>query len=417
LKLELSKQYLTQSKQLFPGGNTFSKTSFFDQGVTPFALSHGKGSQVWDVDGNRYTDFMLGLGCVNLGYCFEDVDNAITEQLQKGLSFSLPHPLETQVAQKLVTLIPCAEMVRFAKNGSDVLSAAVKLARYITRKDHVVSCGYHGWHDWCIANTSRPGGVPDATRGLTHRFVYNDIDSLEQTIQKLDNQVACVVMDVVARYYPEPGFLERVRELTEKHGIILIFDEIITGFRIHSGGAQAFFNVTPDLACFGKALANGMPISALVGKSQYMCQFDDLFFSLTFAGETLSLSAANAVLNLYRRIDVPEDLYEKGSHLWKGLTELLKKHNLNCLFELQGMPSRIILGVKSSLDSNFFTENEDRIHQLFFLMTQRLAELGILFSVSMFISYSHTYKDLDLFLSCFDEMCTSLEAEINHCLS
>ncbi len=159
-------------------------------------------------------------------------------------------------------------MVRFGKNGSDVLTAAVKLARYITQKDHVIYCGYHGWHDWCIANSSRPGGIPESIRKLSHRFTFNDIDSIYNLIKKLDGEVSCIVMDLVSRYYPKDNFLEEVRELTKKNNIILVFDEIITGFRIHKGGAQSYFNVTPDLACFGKSLANGMPISALLGKEE-----------------------------------------------------------------------------------------------------------------------------------------------------
>lgn len=413
MKYDQSKELLQLSKKYIPGGSTFNKTSYFDQGLTPYSLSRGKGAKVWDVDGNSYTDYILGLGCINLGYCIEEIDSAIEGQLKNGISFSLLHPLELQVTEKLIKMIPCAEMARFGKNGSDVLTAAVKLARYITKKDHVVFCGYHGWHDWCIAKTSRPGGIPGSVRQYSHKFIYNDIDSLKKLIKELDGQISCVVMDVVARYYPKPGFLEEVRKLTAKNNIILIFDEIVTGFRIHRGGAQAFFNVTPDLACFGKALANGMPISALVGKAKYMRKFDEIFFSLTFAGETLSLAAANAVLDIYKKTDVPKDLFKKGVYVRDRLEKLLNKHDLNKIFDIQGMPSRLILGFKNNVDSDFLKKKEGNQAELASLMIQQLAKKGILFNSSIFMSYSHSYQDLDYLLRCFDELFPMLAEKLD----
>lgn len=412
MDIKRSKELLKLCRKFIPGGNTFNKTNYFDQGMTPFSLSRGKGVKVWDVDGNPYTDYILGLGSVTLGYCFKEVDRIIAQQLKNGITFSLLHPLELEVARKLVDMIPCAEMVRFGKNGSDVLSAAVRLARYITKKDHVVFCGYHGWHDWCIAKTSRPGGIPDSIQKLSHRFEFNNAGSLHRLIKELDGEIACVVMDVVARYYPEPGFLEEVRELTKRHNIILIFDEIITGFRIHKGGGQAFFNVTPDLACFGKAMANGMPVSSLVGKSKYMRKFDDIFFSLTFAGETLSLAAANAVLDFYNRVDVSGDLHTKGAFFREALQNILAKHGLNDSLEIQGMAPRPILGFKDDRNSTSFIKKKGGLNKLIFLMIQKMAEKGILFNMSIFISYSHTYEDIKYFLKCFDELCPIIKQEI-----
>lgn len=413
MNIKRSRELLKQSSRLIPGGNTFNKTSYFDQGLTPFSLERGKGVKVWDVDGNCYTDYILGLGSVTLGYCFDEVDRMVARQMKSGITFSLLHPLELRVARKLVDMIPCAEMVRFGKNGSDVLSAAVRLARYVTGNDHVIFCGYHGWHDWCIARTSRPGGIPEASRRLSHKFIFNDIDSLRGTLKRLDGRVSCVVMDTVARYYPKPGFLESVRELTRKQGIILIFDEIVTGFRIHRGGAQAFFNVTPDLACFGKAMANGMPLSALVGKARYMKKFDDIFFSLTFAGETLSLAAADAVLDIYDRIDVPDELRRKGISLKEGLSRILAGHGLDEFFEIQGMPSRIVLGFKNKLDSTSFIKKKGDQDSLVSLMIHEMAKRGILFNMSIFISYSHSEKDIKYFMRCFDEVCSIVQKEIS----
>jgi glutamate-1-semialdehyde aminotransferase len=414
MNIKRSKRFLELSKRLIPGGNTFNKTSYFDQGMTPFALECGKGARVWDVDGNCYTDYILGLGSVTLGYRFNEMDRRISMQMKKGITFSLLHPLELQVAQKLTKMIPCAEMVRFGKNGSDVLSAAVRLSRYITGKNHIAFCGYHGWHDWCIAKTSRPGGIPKAIQRLSHKFVFNDMDSLSRLVKDLDFQVGCVVMDTVARYYPRPGFLEDVREFTRRHGIILIFDEIVTGFRIHKGGAQAFFNVIPDLACFGKALANGMPVSALVGKEKYMSRLDDLFFSLTFAGETLSLSAADAVLDIYGRIDVPADLHKKGVFLRGGLEAILAMHGLDEIFEMQGMPCRLVLGFKNKLDSTSFIKKKEDSDYLTAVLIREMAMRGILFNMAIFISYSHHMEDIKYFLRCFDEVCAIVKKEIGN---
>ena len=389
MKLKQSKKLLQRSKKVIPGGNTFSKTELFGQGITPFALTHGKGSVVYDVDNNAYTDYILGLGCINLGYSFKPVDDAIKKQLDSGISFSLAHPLELTVAEKIIEMIPSAEMVRFGKNGSDVLSAAVKLARYITKKDHIISCGYHGWHDWVIANTSKPGGIPKNIARLSHKFEFNNINSLQKIINILDGDVSCVVMDLVSRYYPKPGFLEEVREITEKNNIVLIFDEIVTGFRMHNGGAQAYFNVIPDLSCFGKAIANGMPISALVGKKKYMGKLDEIFFTLTFAGETLSLAAANATLDFYLKNDVSKNIFKKGKILKDGMEKIIFEYELDDKICIEGMESRPILGFKNNVKNQSELTN---------YIVKYLCENNILSNISFFVNYSHTVKDIKVLI-------------------
>jgi len=395
-----------------PGGNTFNKTTFFDQGKTPFALSSGKGAKVWDVDGNEYTDYIIGLGSVVLGYCFDETDQAIIEQLARGITFPLSNPLEQEVAKKLIDMIPCAEMVRYGKNGSDVLTAAVRLSRHISGKDHVVFGGYHGWHDWCIARTSKTGGIPKTVQDYSHKFIFNDIDSLEQLIKELDGNVACVVMDIVARYYPEPGFLEDVRALTKKHNIILVFDEIITGFRIHKGGAQAYFNVIPDLACFGKAMGNGMPISAIVGKAEYMSRFEEIFYALNFASESLSLAATSAVLDFYNENDVTKKLADNGSYVKDGLQEILERNNLDHIFAIQGMLPRPIIGFKNNVDSDFLKKKEGSINDLVELIIEKFSEKNILCNLSVFMSFSHTREQLSYFLNSFDEICDVINKKI-----
>ena len=258
-----SEALLARAEQVIPlGSQTFSKSRIaYPHGVSPFFIERGQGCQVWDVDGNQYLDFVSSLLCVTLGYADADVNSAVSRQLADGVIFSLPHKLETEVAEQLVELIPCAEQVRFGKNGSDATAAAIRLARAVTGREHVAVCGYHGWQDWYIGSTTRDLGVPAAVKALTHSFSYNNLASLEALFSQYP--LAAVILEPMNLNWPEPGFLEGIRALCDRHGAVLIFDEIITGFRFAIGGAQQLFGVTPDLACFGKGMANGLPISAL----------------------------------------------------------------------------------------------------------------------------------------------------------
>ena len=317
MKISKSNNYLSEYKKYIPGSKIFNNFDPFEQKQTPFCFTRGKSSYVWDLDGNKYLDFNMSLGSIILGYSNNEVNISAKKQLKKGITFSLMHNLEIDVAKKLINMIPSAEMVRFGKNGSDVLAAAVRLARYVTKKDKVLSCGWHGIHDWSLANTSRNGGIPKQIKNLSIKFKFNDINNLSNLIKKNKDQVSCIVMDLCAKYYPDKNYLEQVRELADKNKIILIFDEIITGFRMAPGGAQSYFNVKPDLSCFGKGIANGFPLSALVGKEKYLRKASDLFYSLTFAGEAVSLAAANASLEIYKNKNLSIDLENKGNYLKK----------------------------------------------------------------------------------------------------
>ena len=265
-----SEDLLERALKTIPlGSQTFSKSKTqYPMGVSPFFIQRGKGSRVWDVDGNEYIDFVNSLAAITLGHCDPDVDAAVRAQLEEGVIFSLPHPLEMQVAELIVKLVPCAEKVRFGKNGSDATAGAIRLARAFTNRDHVAVCGYHGWQDWYIGSTSRDLGVPKAVKDLTHRFEYNNIKSLAKIFQ--EQELACVIIEPMNIEYPIDGFLEKVKELAHKNNALLIFDETITGFRYSLGGAQEFFNVVPDIATFGKGMANGHPLSAVVGSNEVM---------------------------------------------------------------------------------------------------------------------------------------------------
>src|SRR4030067_1193023 len=306
-----SEKLLERALKTIPlGSQTFSKSKTqYPRGVSPCFIARGKGSHVWDVDGNEYIDFVNSLAAVTLGYNDTEVTAAVRAQLEDGIIFSLPHPIEMQVAEKIVEMVPCAEMVRFGKNGPRATSGAVRLSRAYTGRDHVAVCGYHGWQDWYIGSTARNKGVPKATRDLTHTFTYNDIESLNKIFKEFPGQVAAVIMEPMNTTEPRDGFLGKVKELTHKNGAVFIFDETITGFRYANGGAQEYFGVTPDLATFGKGIANGYPLSVLAGRKDIMTLMEEVFFSFTFGGETLSLAASLATMSKLQKEPVLETIW------------------------------------------------------------------------------------------------------------
>ncbi len=255
---------LDRAERVIPlGAQTFSKSKIqLPPGAAPLFVTHGDGGRVFDVDGNEYVDLISALMPNVLGYRDPDVDLAIRRQLTRGISFSLPTELESQLAERLVAHVPCAEMVRFGKNGTDATSAAIRLARAATRRDRIMLCGYHGWQDWYIGATSRNLGVPAAVSALSHPVPYGDIAAVEALFAKYPASFAALIVEPAGATEPAPGYLQELKDLVHRHGAILIFDEIITGFRWSIGGAQSYYGVAPDLACFGKAMGNGMPISA-----------------------------------------------------------------------------------------------------------------------------------------------------------
>jgi glutamate-1-semialdehyde 2,1-aminomutase len=302
------------------GSQTFSKSrTQYPLGVSPFFASKGSGSYLWDVDGNKYVDLVASLAAVTLGYGDPEINKAVKRQLKKGVSLSLSSKLETVVAEKIIDLVPSAEMVRFAKNGSDATSAAVRIARYFTGRNHIISIGYHGWHDWYIGSTTRSMGVPSAVQALTLTARYNDLSHVENLFEEVKGDVAAVILEPMNSVDPTPGYLESLRNFCSSNNILLIFDEVITGFRFARGGAQELFGITPDLSCFGKGIANGFPISVVAGRKEIMEGFKEVFFSGTFGGELLSLTAANVVLDKVRENRVIPELYRVGRVIQEGL--------------------------------------------------------------------------------------------------
>lgn len=379
---------LERAERLIPlGTQTFSKSKIqFPAGRSPLFLTHGKGSRVWDVDGNEYVDLMCGLLPVVLGYCDHDVDQAIKDQLERGIIFSLATELEIEVAERLVELIPCAEMVRFGKNGSDATTGAVRLARAVTGRDRIAAGGYHGWHDWYIGATTRNKGVPNTVGELTHRFPYGNIDALHRLFKQYPGEFAAVIMEPMSATEPQEGYLQEIADLVRAHGALFILDEIITGFRFALGGAQELFGVTPDLACFGKSMANGMPISALVGKAEYMRHLEELFFSFTFGGEALSLAAAKAVIDKMRSEPVIEKLWVTGQKLSNSVEKIVMQHGLSDIMQLKGKPPWRI--VQFSPHKN---ADEHEIKTYFMIA---MHQEGILLNTSHNICYALDMQDV-----------------------
>jgi glutamate-1-semialdehyde 2,1-aminomutase len=402
-KFNKSHQLFKKANKVIPlASQTFSKSYLqYVKSVAPLFVTHARGSKVWDVDGNEYIDFINGLLPVILGHQYPAVDNAIKKQLKNGITLSLPSPLENELAELLIKHIPCAEMVRFGKNGSDVTSGAIRLARAVTNRDHVAVCGYHGWHDWYIGSTTRHLGVPRSTRKMTHKFEYNNIESLEKIFKANKGKIAAVIMEPMNYLEPEKGFLNKIKALAHKHGALLIFDEIITGFRYNSGGAQKLFGVTPDLATFGKSMANGMPIAALVGKRKYMKKVEDIFYSFTMGGETLSIAAAIATIKEIEKKKVISNIWKKGRYLIKETNKLIKKHKLEDVINIKGKPCWSLMftypyGKYSDLEIKSYLQQE-------------LLQKGFLWYGQHNMSFSHTKQDVDKLLRAYDKVFRNLK--------
>ncbi|NLW92064.1 MAG: aminotransferase class III-fold pyridoxal phosphate-dependent enzyme [Syntrophomonadaceae bacterium] len=379
------------------GTQTFSKSKTqYPYGVSPYYMERGQGSHVWDIDGNEYIDFINGLDCISLGYNDPDVNAAVAEQLQNGHIFSLPHLLEVEVAEKIIAMVPCAEMVRFGKNGSDATAGAIRLARAYTGRDHVAVCGYHGWQDWYIGSTARNLGVPQATRDLTHSFVYNNTSSLQDLFNQWPDQIAAVIMEPMNVEVPAEGFLQKVKDLAHKNGTLFVFDETVTGFRFAKGGAQEYFGVVPDLATFGKGLSNGFPLSAVTGKAEIMKLMEEIFFSFTFGGETLSLAAARATLDKLEREPVIETLRQQGDKVIKGVKVLLNKYELNSIMSISGHPSWSFLAFR---DSGNYSQWDLKT-----LFMQEVLARGIITLGTHNMSYCHSDADIEKLLQCYDEV-------------
>jgi glutamate-1-semialdehyde aminotransferase len=390
-RIDASNALWERSLGLIPAGTqTLAKgPGQYVDGVAPKYLSRGKGAHVWDVDGNEYVDLNMAIGPLSLGYAYPAVDDAIARQLKSGITFSQMHPLEVEVAELVRDVVPGAEMVRYSKTGCDVTTAAVRLARAFTGKSRVACCGYHGWHDWYIAVTDRAAGIPDAVRDLTFTFAYNDLDSAEQAV---DDDTACVILEPTVFEAPKPGFLEGLRRLCTRKGALLVFDEMWTGFRVAVGGAQQAFGVTADLACFSKAIANGMPLSVLTGRRDVMRMLDkDVFFFTTFGGEALSLAAAKATITELRDKDVPAQLARQGKRLREGYNAIARELGLDYTSAI-GQDCRSLVTFDAKAGNPLEMKS---------LVQQEMIRAGVLWGGFHNMSFSHGDADVDHVLAAY----------------
>lgn len=365
------------------------------KGVSPIYIERGKDAHVWDVDGNEYIDYDMGLGPILLGYQYDTVDKAVMNQLKKGMGFSLVAPIEVEYAKLCIENIPCAEKVRFLKTGSSATEGAIRIARAYTGRKHIIRGEYHGWHEWTTAGeTVRQGGILNEVRQYIHKFDYNDLTKLEELFENYKGEVAAVITEPVILDEPKNDFLNKAKKLCHDNGALLIFDEVVDGFRFSIGGAQKYFGVTPDLATFGKAAANGMPLSIVAGKKEIMDAVDkQIFISTTFGGETLSLAAGIAVMKELKNKNVTERIWNLGKKIKCETNKLAKDIGVN--IELKGYPCRM---------SFEYADNKGKKDWLYnSIFMQECVKRGVLLGWSIFPCYTHTDKDIDFTLNVFED--------------
>lgn len=349
-----SQELTVRLERVVPGGaHTYAKgADQYPEGMAPI-LERGMGSHVWDVDGHRYVELGSGLRSVALGHRHPAVDEAVRRALDLGANFTRPCRLELEAAETLVSAIPSAEMVKFAKNGSDATTAAVRLARAVTGRDQVVICRdqpFFSTDDWFIGTTPMSAGIPEATRELTRGFAYNDLAGLERVIDDAGGRIACVILEGRSgAQQPNPGFLSGVRRLCDEHGSLMVLDEMINGFRLAVAGAQELYDVEPDLSTFGKALGNGFAVSALVGRREYMELGGSghgrervFLLSTTHGAETHALAAATAVVETYQREDVVATLAQIGERLEERVREAADAAGVGSHVALAGHPANLV---------------------------------------------------------------------------
>ncbi len=398
------KLYL-EAKEVIPGGTQLlsKRPEMFLPDLWPAYYSRAKGCRIWDLDGKEYIDASyMGIGANVLGYADDEVDAAAKEAVENGGMCTLNAPEEVYLAKELVRLHPWAQSVRYAKAGGEAMALAVRIARAYTKKDIVLFCGYHGWHDWYLsANLSdkdalndqhiaglEPLGVPSGLAGTNRPFHYNNIDEFYDLMRRYEGSTAAVVMEPVRNDYPENDFLNKIREMTEKAGIVLVFDEITAGFRICAGGSHKQLGVEPDLAVFGKGMANGYPLSAVIGRREVMEAAQGTFISSTFYTERVALAAALKNIELYQKYRVWEKQMEYGEMVQKGWKQKAAENGIKIetggIFPLSHFN---IIGREGAL-----------VYKTFFI--QEMLRHGYIASNAFYTSYAHSAQIIKSYLEC-----------------
>ena len=405
---EAQKLNITKSLELFeeasglvPGGVLGArKPGDFIKGEYPIFLETGKGCRLTDVDGNEFVDFLCGYGPIILGYREEEVDEAVHKQIkEKGFCFTLTQKFQNALAKKLTELVPSSELSIFLKTGSDATSASIRIARAYTGKIKVMRCGYHGWHDWCV---EMKGGIPSKFYEDVFEFQYNRLDQLEELMAAHGDETAAIIMTPFGHpnhekmQEPNPGFLEGVRNLADKYGAVLVYDEIRTAFRLRMGGAQELYGVTPDLTVLGKAIANGYPISVVTGKKDVMmAAADKLFISSTFFPNSEGFVAALKTIEILERDKVLENIWEKGDRFLEEIRALLDNYDVGA--ELTGVGPMFYITFEKDETGAYKGKRKDFYTQLI--------RKGFFFSPyhHSYISFRHTEEDLNLTLTAIEE--------------
>lgn len=411
---EISKLNITKSLELFeeateliPGGVLGARKPVdFIEGEYPIFLESGKGCRLTDVDGNEFIDFLCGYGPIILGYREEELDEAVYRQIrEKGFCFTLTQKYQNLLARKLTELVPSSELSIFLKTGSDATSASIRIARAYTNKLKVMRCGYHGWHDWCV---EMKGGVPAKLFEDVFEFQYNNLEQLSDLTAKHGDQTAAIIMTPFGHpnhqemQIPKPGFLEGVREIADRYGAVLVYDEIRTGFRLSMGGAQKLYGVTPDVSVLGKAIANGYPISVVTGKKDVMmASADKLFISSTFFPNSDAFIAALKTIEILERDNVLENIWQKGERFMKRIRSLIDKYDVGA--ELTGVAPMFYITFKKDDTGAYKRKRKD-------FYTQMIRR-GFFFSPyhHAYISFRHTEEDLELTLEAIDKSLAAIK--------
>ena len=408
-KLNLTKSFaeFEHGKECTPGGVLGIRRPYnFVDGEYPIYFEHGKGGRITDIDGNEYIDFLCAYGPIIVGYREEEIDNAVIEQIkEKGFCFSLTQSIQNKLADKVRSLVPCAEMSVFTKTGSDATTLATRIARGYTGKTKIMRCGYHGWHDWCV---EVKGGIPEKLYEDVYEFHYNRLDELEALLKEHGNDTAAIIVTPIGHplayqcEYPKEGFLEGCRKLADEYNVVLIFDEVRTGFRVALGGAQEVFGVTPDLATFGKALSNGYPIGLCAGKSKIMKIAEkEVFVSSTFFPNSLAIAAALKTLEVMERDDVLGEIKRKGEWFNAELKKIVDNHKTD--ISLSPVPQMPFVVFNKDAEKTYKAKRVDfyaqLIRQKVFLQPYHHG----------YICYRHTKEDLEYTLKAIDNALTYIE--------
>lgn len=401
-------QLWKKAKTLIPGGNQLlsKRAERFLPGLWPAYYARAKGCEVWDLDNNHYYDFaQMGVGSCVLGYADDDVNNAVIEAIQKGSMCSLNCFEEVELAERLIGLHPWAKMARFARTGGEACAIAIRIARVASNKSKVAFCGYHGWHDWYLASNLGeisnldgqllpgldPVGVPRQLQDTALPFNYNKLNELEALAGKHPDEIGVIIMEPRRGQEPAPGFLEGVRKIADRIGAVLVFDEVTSGFRINLGGIHLTYGIEPDIAVFGKALGNGFPISAIIGRKNVMDCAQGSFISSTMWTERTGFAAALATIKKMEENDVPKILVHYGERINTGWVKLAKKHGLQ--IHVSGIPP---------LTHIAFEAMDPLAAQTIY--AQEMLAKGYLLGAAVYTTYAYSDQIIDRFIADSDDV-------------